>query len=70
MRHHRMAGVGLVLDQHLPVALMHVAQRRPGNLEPPAGERSTMLSIEDSDSPKKSSNEMPVSARRQKMKPR
>ncbi len=28
MRHHRMAGVGLVLDQHLPIAGVHVADRR------------------------------------------
>ena len=35
MRHHRMAGVGLVLDQHLPVAGMHVADRRRLDCELP-----------------------------------
>ena len=34
VRHHRMAGVGLVLDQHLPIAVVHVAQHAAGDLEP------------------------------------
>jgi hypothetical protein len=28
-----MAGVGLVLDQHLPIAIVHVAQHAAGDLE-------------------------------------
>ena len=39
MRHHRMAGVGLVLDQHLPVTIVHVAQHAAGHFEP-AGRRA------------------------------
>jgi hypothetical protein len=61
-----MAGVGLVLDQHLPVAVDACSAGRAGDLEPPAGERSTMLSIEDRLSPKKSSNPIPVSASRRR----
>ena len=34
VRHHRMAGIGLVLDQHLPIAIVHVAQHAAGDLEP------------------------------------
>ncbi|MCY1249098.1 hypothetical protein D9M72_626010 [compost metagenome] len=33
MRHHGVAGVGLIVDQHLPVAAMHVAQGFPGHFE-------------------------------------
>ena len=29
-----MAGIGLVLDQHLPIAVVHVAQHAAGDLEP------------------------------------
>ena len=32
-----MAGVGLVLDQHLPVAVVHVAQHAARDLQPPGG---------------------------------
>ena len=34
-----MAGVGLVLDQHLPIAVVHVAQHAAGDLQP-AGRRA------------------------------
>ena len=34
---HRVAGVGLVLDQHFPVAAVHVAQRRPFQDQPALG---------------------------------
>ncbi len=33
VRHHRVAGVGLVLDQHLPIAVVHVAQHAAGDFE-------------------------------------
>ena len=33
MRHHRVAGVGLVLDHHLPIAVVHVAQHAAGDLQ-------------------------------------
>ena len=39
MRDHRMAGVGQILDQHFPVAIEDVAQRRAGDFEP-AGRRA------------------------------
>ena len=39
MRHHRVAGVGLVLDQHLPIAVVHVAQHAARDLQP-AGRRA------------------------------
>ena len=32
-----MAGVGLVLDQHLPIAIVHVAQHAAGDFEPAGG---------------------------------
>jgi hypothetical protein len=35
VRHHRMAGVGQILDQHFPVAIVHVAQHAAGDFEPP-----------------------------------
>ena len=35
MRDHRVAGVGLVLDQHFPVAVVHVTQHAAGNFELP-----------------------------------
>ena len=34
VRDHGMAGVGLVLDQHLPIAVVHVAQHAARHLEP------------------------------------
>ena len=34
MRDHRVAGVGLVLDQHFPVAIVHVAQHAAGDFQP------------------------------------
>ena len=37
VRHHRVAGVGLVLDQHLPIAAVAVAQRRALQHQPPLG---------------------------------
>ena len=33
--HHRMTGVGQILDQHLPVAIVHVAQHAAGDFQPP-----------------------------------
>ncbi len=33
MRHHGVAGIGLVVDQHLPVAAVHVAQHPTGHFE-------------------------------------
>src|SRR5262249_19118368 len=33
MRNHGMAGVGLILDQHLPIAIVHIAQHATGDLE-------------------------------------
>ena len=33
MRHHGVAGVGLVVDQHLPVAAVHVAQHPTGHFQ-------------------------------------
>ncbi len=37
MGDHRMARVGLVFDQHLPIAIMHVAQHAAGDFEPSGG---------------------------------
>jgi hypothetical protein len=70
VRHHRMAGVGLVLDQHFPVALMHVSQRRPGNLEPAGGRAVDHVVERRQRFAEELLERNPVSARRQKMKPR
>ena len=35
MGDHRVGSVGLVLHQHLPIAIVHVAQHASGNFEPP-----------------------------------
>ena len=35
MRDHRVGSVGLVLHQHLPIAIVHVAQHASGNFESP-----------------------------------
>ena len=36
MGDHRVGSVGLVLHQHLPIAIVHVAQHAAGNFEPPS----------------------------------
>ena len=36
MGDHRVGSVGLVLHQHLPIAIVHVAQHASGNFEPPS----------------------------------
>ena len=70
MCNHGVAGIGLVFDQHFQLHLCIKRSGGPATSSLPAGERSTILSIDDNESPKNSSNSIPVGASLAKTNPR